>query len=410
MKESVPSDEKKISLKVLVCGAGIAGPAVAFWLAKSGHKVTVVERFPTLRATGAQIDLRGQGIETVKRMGLLPEVQSKLVDELGVAFVDAKGRVKATIMANTSGKGKQTLTSEYEIMRGDLVKLLFDKTKESVTYLFNKSVDQISQNEEHVDVSFSDGTSDSFDLLIGADGQGSRIRQALFPGIDPYRRMGIHMAYYFIPKEDDDSNIRQTYMAPRGRMIMRRTHSDHETQVYFTLRESSEEASSIHRKPIDEQKHFWAKRFADSGWQITRFLTGMKTTENFYSQEVVQVQLKCWSKGRVVLVGDAAHCASPFSGMGASGSLVGAYVLADEIERSVNDLPNAFQRYEAVMRPFVNEIQNVSPLLLRLGLPQSALAIRIFHLVTQIAHTLKVPELVARFSRERDGKWNSGHS
>lgn len=119
-------------LRVLICGGGCAGPALAFWLARSGHRVTVVERFPALRATGAQVDLRGQGIEAVKRMGLLDAVRAKLVDEAGVAFVDRHGKVKGTILANTSGKGAQTLTSEYEIMRGDVVRILYDATKDDV--------------------------------------------------------------------------------------------------------------------------------------------------------------------------------------------------------------------------------------------------------------------------------------
>src|SRR4051794_28466376 len=99
-------------LRVLIAGGGVAGQALAFWLTRGGHRVTVVERFPVLRAAGAQVDLRGQGIEAVRRMGLLGAVRDELVDEAGVAFVDASGRTKATIMANTSGRGRQTLTSE----------------------------------------------------------------------------------------------------------------------------------------------------------------------------------------------------------------------------------------------------------------------------------------------------------
>src|SRR5690242_12775819 len=93
----------KRSLRILVAGGGVAGQALAFWLTRDGHTVTVVERSPALRASGAQVDLRGQGIEAVERMGLLREVRSRLVDEAGVAFVDSCGKPRATIMANTSG-------------------------------------------------------------------------------------------------------------------------------------------------------------------------------------------------------------------------------------------------------------------------------------------------------------------
>lgn len=361
----------KRSLRILVAGGGVAGQALAFWLTRGGHEVTVVERSPALRASGAQVDLRGQGIDAVARMGLLEEVRGQLVDEAGVAFVDSRGKPKATIMANTSGKGRQTLTSEYEIMRGDLVRILHEATKGDAEYVFGKSVDGFDQDADRVTAHFSDGTSGDFDLLIGADGQGSRTRRALLPeGFDPYWRVGIHMAYWFVPRIASDTNIRDTYMVPGGRQIMRRSHNATETQAYFVVREESAEASAIHRAPVGEQQKFWAARFRDAGWQTERFIEGMKDSPFFYSQEVVQVRSDSWSKGRVVLAGDAAHCASPYSGMGISGGLVGAYVLAGEINRAPDDLPAALANYERVLRPFVDEIQGeVNPRILRVGMP-----------------------------------------
>lgn len=395
-------------LRVLVAGGGIAGQALAFWLTRGSHRVTVVERFPALRATGAQVDLRGQGIEAVERMGLLDAVRGKLVDEAGVAFVDARGRTKATIMANTSGQGRQTLTSEYEIMRGDLVRILHDASKDDIEYVFGVSVDGFEQDEQKVVAHFSDGSSGEFDLLVGADGQGSRIRRAILPaGCDPYWRVGIHMAYWFIPRIASDSNIRDTYMVPGGRQIMRRSHNPTETQVYFVMREESEDASAIHRESVERQQKFWASRFRDAGWQTERFIDGMQTSPFFYSQEIVQVRTDTWSKGRVVLAGDAAHCASPYSGMGISGGLVGAYVLAGEINRHPDDLPTALANYDSVLRPFVDEIQGeVNPRLLRLGMPMTQRAIDAFQAATALACFLHVPDLAARFSKEdRGGSW-----
>ncbi|WP_237534561.1 FAD-dependent oxidoreductase [Streptomyces sp. SID3343] len=396
-------------MRVLVCGGGIAGEALAYHLARGGHRVTVVERFPALRATGAQVDLRGQGIDAVRRMGLLDVVRSKLVDEAGVAFVNARGKARATIMANTSGRGRQTLTSEYEIMRGDLVRILHDATKEDVEHVFGVSVDRFEQDERRVVAHFSDGSCGEFDLLVGADGQGSRLRRAVLPPgtPDPYWRVGIHMAYWFVPRIATDGNIRDTYLAPGGRMIMRRSHNPTETQVYFVLREDSKESSAVHREPIERRKEFWTDRFRDAGWQTERFLEGMGTADDFYSQEVLQVRTDTWSKGRVVLVGDAAHCASPFSGMGVSGGLVGAYVLAGEINRHSDDLPTALANYDTTLRPFVNEIQaQVKPHLLRLGMPRNKLAVDAFHTVTALACFLRIPELVARHTKEdRGGAW-----
>lgn len=396
------------SLRVLVAGGGVAGQALAFWLTRGGHQVTVVERFPVLRASGAQVDLRGQGIEAVERMGLLDTVRSRLVDEVGVAFIDSRGKPKATIMANTSGKGRQTLTSEYEIMRGDLVRILYDVTKDDTEYVFGKSVDGFDQDDHQVTAHFSDGTSAEYDLLIGADGQGSRIRRALLPAdFDPYWRVGIHMAYWFVPRIASDSNIRDTYMVPGGRQIMRRSHNPTETQVYFVLREDLAEATAIHRAPVEQQQEFWAGRFRDAGWQTERFIEGMRTSPFFYSQEIAQVRTDTWSKGRVVLAGDAAHCASPYSGMGISGGLVGAYVLAGEINRHAHDLPTALANYDRVLRPFVNEIQaEVNPRLLRVGMPMNRHAISAFHSATALACFFRIPDLVASFSKEdRGGDW-----
>ncbi|OKK23781.1 oxidoreductase [Streptomyces sp. CB02488] len=398
----------KRSLRILVAGGGVAGQALAFWLTRGGHEVTVVERFPALRASGAQVDLRGQGIDAVARMGLLEEVRGQLVDEAGVAFVDSRGKPKATIMANTSGKGRQTLTSEYEIMRGDLVRILHEATKGDAEYVFGKSADGFDQDADRVTAHFSDGTSGDFDLLIGADGQGSRTRRALLPeGFDPYWRVGIHMAYWFVPRIASDTNIRDTYMVPGGRQIMRRSHNATETQAYFVVREESAEASAIHRAPVGEQQKFWAGRFRDAGWQTERFIEGMKDSPFFYSQEVVQVRSDSWSKGRVVLAGDAAHCASPYSGMGISGGLVGAYVLAGEINRAPDDLPAALANYESVLRPFVDEIQGeVNPRILRVGMPLTKHAISAFQNATALACFLRIPDLVARLSKEdRGGDW-----
>ncbi|WPB95590.1 FAD-dependent monooxygenase [Streptomyces malaysiensis] len=398
----------KRSLRILVAGGGVAGQALAFWLTRGGHQVTVVERFPALRASGAQVDLRGQGIEAVERMGLLETVRSQLVDEAGVAFVDSRGKPKATIMANTSGTGRQTLTSEYEIMRGDLVRILYEATKNDTEYVFGKSVDGFDQDADRVTAHLSDGTSGEYDLLIGADGQGSRTRRALLPeGFDPCWHVGIHMAYWFVPRIASDSHIRDTYMVPGGRQIMRRSHGATETQVYFVMREESAEASAIHRAPVERQQKFWADRFRDAGWQTDRFIEGMKDSPFFYSQEIAQVRIDRWSKGRVVLAGDAAHCASPYSGMGISGGLVGAYVLAGEINRHADDLPTALANYDRVLRPFVDEIQGeVNPRILRVGMPMNKHAISAFQNATALACFFHIPDLVARFSKkDRGGDW-----
>ncbi|SEQ55076.1 FAD-dependent oxidoreductase [Microlunatus flavus] len=395
-------------LRVLVAGGGVAGQAAAYWLARGGHEVVVVERFPALRASGAQVDLRGQGIEAVERMGLLDQVRAARVDEPGVAFVDGRGRRLGTVMANTSGQGRQTFTSEYEIMRGDLVRILHEATKDDVEHVFDASVTGFEQDGDRVVARFADSSTDDFDLLVAADGQGSRIRQALLPaGEDPYRRLGIHMAYWFVPRTASDDAVRDTFVAPGGRMIMRRSHHPDWTQAYFVLREDSAEARAVHREPVEAQQAFWAGRFADAGWQADRFVAGMRESPGFYSQEALQVRTSTWSRGRVVLVGDAAHCASPFSGMGISAGLVGAHVLAGQVNEHPGDLGAALAAYDAQLRPFVDVVQaTVKPRLLALGMPQSRWGVAAVRTATAAALALHVPDLVARrSSTDRGGEW-----
>ena len=394
-------------LKVLICGGGCGGPALGYWLAGSGHRVTIVERFPALRASGAQIDLRAQGIEVVKRMGLLDAVRSKVVDEDGVNFVDSEGKVFSTILANKSGHGAQSVTSEYEIMRGDLVRVLYDATKDNVDYIFGKTVESFDQDDKEVVAHFSDGSSDTYDILVGADGQGSRIRKAILPADapDPYWRLGIHSAYWFVPRTESDNNMFSWYNSSGGRVIMRRTHNPTETQAYFLLNDSSGELHDLFRAPVEKQKEFLAQRFRDAGWEAERFIEAMKSAENFYYHEAVQVRTDTWYKGRVVLVADAAHCPSPFSAMGTTSAFVGSYVLAGEICRNSDDLPQAFANYDATLRPFVKTIQKLYPPLVRLNMPQSNWGVTILNYVIRLVCFLRIPALISKFSSDEKGGW-----
>lgn len=395
-------------LNVLICGGGCGGPALAYWLARSGHHVTVVERFPTLRASGAQVDLRAQGIEVVKRMGLLDTIRTKLVDEEGTSFVDGQDRTKATIMANKSGKGAQTLTSEFEIMRGDLVRILYDATSSNVNYMFGLSVETFEQLEDKVVVNFSDGHTNTFDLLVGADGQGSLIRKAILPpnSPEPYNRLGLFSAYWFVPRSETDSTICKIYHCPGSRAIMCRSHNETETQVYFAIKDDSDEFRSLPRASIEKQKAFWAQKFHGTGWQTDRFIEGMKTANYFYCQEIVQVRTNTWYKDRVVLLGDAGYCPSPVTGMGTTASLVGAYVLAGEINRNAQNLPEALANYERILRPFINEVQVINRQMIRSVFPQTQLGIFILHFVVGILCFCRIPQLMARFFRNENGGWN----
>lgn len=387
--------------KILIVGAGFAGLSAAYWLGRHGHQVVVIERSPMLRASGAQVDLRAQGVEIVKRMGLLDAVHDRQVAEAGFEMVDRNGQVKSRMMANTSGSGTESITAEYEIMRGDFLRILYAAAKDSVAFKFDTMIEHFKQDEEYVEVHFTDGSSDTFDLLIGADGQGSRIRRAILPpgSPDPYRRSGVNVAYWIVPRDESDSNVATMYNAPGGRLIIRRSHSETETQIYFFLRDESTEARAIHRKPVEQQKQFWAKKLQGAGWETDRFLNALEGSDNFYSQEIVQIVSDRWHQGRVVLLGDAAHGLPPM-GWGVTSSIVGSYILAHELQRSAGRPSIAFDNYERAMRPFIKSVAPVSFVFMRILLPKSPLGIRLFHSVGQVARfvMLNISKLTARLS------------
>ena len=273
--------------------------------------------------------------------------------------------------------------------------------------MFGKTVERFDQDEKQVVAHFSDGTINTYNLLVGADGQGSRIRKAILPADapDPCWRLGLYIAYYFIPRITTDNNIRRSYHSPGGRLIMRRSHNPTESQLYLALRGDSEELRAIPKATIEQQKTFRTQRFRDAGWQMDRFHEGMKITENFYCEEVLQVRTNTWYKRRVVLLGDAAHCASPISGMGTTGSFVGAYVLAGEINRSSEDLPKAFKKYDETLRPFVNEIQKINPWFLTFFIPKTKWGIAILYFVVGLMCFLRIPKLITMFSSAEKEGW-----
>ena len=333
-------------------------------------------------------------------------IRSKIVHEEGMALVDRSGSPRATFAANKTGKGAQSLTSEFEIMRGDLVRILYDATKNGVKYMFGKTVEKFEQNGQSVIVHFSDGKTGTYDILVGADGQGSRIRKAILPSdVDPYRHLGVSIAYWSVPAIASDDKLGRMCHVPGGRMIQTRTHNPTDSQANFGLRDSSREVRELPKLSVEKQKEFWASKFEDAGWVAPRLIDGMKTSDYFYCQEVVQVRTDTWYRGRVVLLADAAHCPSLMTGMGTTSALVGAYVLAGEIVHNTDNLDKAFANYDRITRPFIDNIQQFPAWVLPIFIPRTRLGIRVLHLLAGLICLFRIPEVVARFSREEKGGW-----
>ncbi|KAJ3484204.1 hypothetical protein NLG97_g7112 [Lecanicillium saksenae] len=365
------ADATPKSLNVLISGAGIAGPATAFWLSRLGHKCTIIERFPSIRENGLQIDVRKEGVEAMRRMGLLGEVKKYVVDEPGTEFVDAKGKRVALFPKIEEDKdGKQGFTSEYEIMRHDLVKVLVEASKENVTYRFDISVSEFDNKEDCVVVTFSDGSVETFDLLIGADGQGSRIRKMLLKsqGIekDHTVNMGIYMAFFRTPRIPETEKMTTMYIGTRQRMLMTRVHSETEGQVYLGVKGHIDELDDALAKNVDTQKQVFGKLFKDAGWRAEELVDAMDKSTDFYASPTNMIRSDLWFKNRVVLVGDAGYSPTALTGMGTSVALIGATILAGEISKhGVDNLQAAFEAYENAFRPYVETVQDIPSIIVR---------------------------------------------
>lgn len=275
-------------MRILISGAGIAGSSLAFWLGKLGHDVTVIEWYPTLRTTGLQIDLRGHGIEVLKRMGLEQGFRAKSAPEQGIQIVDSSGRRRAFFPANKSGKGLQSFTSEFEIMRGDLCRLLYDASKSRAKYVFGSSIESFEDKGESVEVKFADGKTENFDLLVGADGQWSRTRKTLLgsdtKGVTLLN--GQHVAYFTLPRpiKEGEGYVASAYIAPGKRGIQTRRHSPSEIQVYLGCTTHMEKLENARRGDVKAEKEAFTEIFEGAGWQAEEILKAMQDSKDFYCE------------------------------------------------------------------------------------------------------------------------------
>lgn len=366
-------------LKILINGGGIAGNALAFWLSKLGHDVTVLERFPELRTSGLQLDLRGHGIEVLKRMGLNEAFLAKCVKEDGAQFVNSNGKRVAYFPSVDTSKGDvQAFTSEYEIMRGDICRIFYAATKNRATYKFGNSVQDVEDTGDSLQVRLTDGTVDQFDLLVGADGVASSIRKIMLGPDVPDQFVsfdGLYGSYFTIPQpiKPGEGYVASIYFAPGTKILMTRRDNPERLQVYMGGKTHSEQLRNSRRGDTKVEKAGIAEFIQGSGWRTEEFLEHLKEADDFYLERLGMVKLDSWHRGRIALVGEAAWCSSVLTGMGTTSCLVGAYVLAGEIgkhcgrgdkgERDESkvvekNLAVALDAYEQKFMPFMRQVQD----------------------------------------------------
>jgi 2-polyprenyl-6-methoxyphenol hydroxylase-like FAD-dependent oxidoreductase len=358
--------------RVLISGGGLAGPAIGCLLARAGGEVTVVEIADGVRPGGQAVDIRGAGRTVLRRMGLLDRVRAVSLHQRGIADVDARGRRRSEMtIEDFEGEG---IISEIEVLRGDLAQILVETSLAAgVTYLFSTSIRALIDGPDGVRVTLSDGREQVFDLVIGADGPHSATRRLAFGPEDRFvRPLGGYMAWFTAPESASLDGWYQMFNAPGGLVASLRPGREAgsaKASLSFTSG-----PLAYDRHDLDAQRRLLEDRFNGVGWRTPQLLAAARAADDFYFDALVQVHMDRWSVGRIALVGDAACCPSPLTGLGTSLALVGAYVLAGELASAPEHRP-AFAAYERIVRPYVNTGQQLPPGGIRSYAPQSRAAI-----------------------------------
>ncbi|MGW6280364.1 FAD-dependent monooxygenase [Kribbella sp. NPDC055071] len=328
--------------RVLIVGASIAGPALAWWLHRHGLAVTVVERAPALRPGGYKVDIRGAAIDVVERMGLKDRLEGLETDMRFMSFVNGAGKRLVSVPADLfMGRGE----ADLEVMRGDLSQILYDETRADVDYVFGDTITGIDQ--ESGTATFQHAEPRTFDLVIGADGLHSAVRELAF-GTQELDDLGHIVSIGTVPNHLGLDRWELIYSVPGRTVNLYSTARTDDAKALFLFTAPN---VSYDRRDPDQQKKILDTTFRGAGWETDRLLDEVVRADDFYFDTVSQVRLPSYSTGRVSLVGDAAYCPSFASGQGTSLALVGAYVLAGELAGS--DHRTAFSTYERLMRPYV---------------------------------------------------------
>ncbi|MFC4586237.1 FAD-dependent monooxygenase [Sphaerisporangium corydalis] len=334
---------------VLIVGAGVAGPALAYWLRRRGLTPTVVERTPVLRSGGQAIDVRGTALEVVARMGVEDEVRRARTRMRGMTMLDGDGTEiwRSTEMTFSGGRLDG---DDVELLREDLTRLLYERTRDEVEYVFGDSVTSLDQDENGVLAGFERGGSRTFDLVVGADGLHSTVRALAFgPERTFLHPLGTHLAIFSADNFLDLADWQVWLREGDAGYGIYPVRGNSEIRVTFGF---ASEAPGHDYGDVERQKSLVAERMAGLRWETPRLLKAMGEAPDFYFDAMAQIRMDRWSAGRVTLVGDAGYSPSPMSGQGTSLALVGAYVLAAELGASGGDHRAALARYEVRMRPF----------------------------------------------------------
>jgi 2-polyprenyl-6-methoxyphenol hydroxylase-like FAD-dependent oxidoreductase len=320
---------------------------LAFWLSRFGYDVTIVEKAPSLRAGGYAVDFRGTSMEALRRMGLLENVQALGTHMGDMFYVNSRG--KPTVRMPSAA-----FSGELEIMRGDLAQIFHDATRADTRYIFGDSIAKIHDHGDAVTVTFESGDVRDYGLVVGADGVHSNVRAKVFGDERQFvRDLNMCVSIFTVPNRLGLDYSGRLFSAPGTVAGVYSARHNTEARAMFYFKATAQEMAC--REPA-QQKAIVRRAFAGQGWVVPQLLADMDIAPEVYFDSISQIELEHWSKGRVVLLGDAASCASPLSGMGTGIAVVGAYVLAHELAAAQSHT-EAFARYQQVLTPFVQKSQ-----------------------------------------------------
>lgn len=339
-------------MKVAVIGAGIAGPAFAYWMRRSGHDVTLVERAPHFRTGGYVIDFWGLGYSIAEKMGAIEDIH-KVGYQVGeVRSVGTDGRTLARFGVDSIRRvtgGRYTT-----VARGDLAAAIYRTVENDVETIYSDTITSLDNQSDRVSLTFTNTAARDFDLVVGADGQHSIVRSLAF-GPEPWfaHYLGAQVAACVIhgyKPRDENAYVSHNLS---GRQIGRFAMDGDRTVVLFIFRSSSPRVPHT----VGSSRELLRTEFADAGWEAPDILAALDDVEDIYVDVVSQIRMPKWTGGRVSLIGDAASCVSLLAGEGTGLALAQSYVLAGELGRTNGDLPMAFAAYERRLRHFIEEKQ-----------------------------------------------------
>ncbi len=361
---------------VLISGAGIAGPTLAFWLKAAGFEPTLVERAPALRNGGYVIDFWGMGYDIAERMGLMGRINRVGYHMREMRIVN--DRSKRITGFGTEVFGELTGGRYVTLARSDLSRLLFEKTANTTEVIFGDEIIGLQDETDGVSVQFRHGGKRRFDLVVGADGLHSEVRKLAF---GPQHQFEKHLGYAVAAFQVDgyrprDEDIYMMYGKP-GRMLGRFTLHDDRTLFLFVF--TAEDGALP--DALDEQRAMLRARYGNDGWECRGILDQLDRAPEIYLDRVSQIRMPGWSRGRVALVGDAAFCVSLVAGQGSALAMISAYVLAGELARAGGQHTQGFAGYETALRSFIGAKQQAAERFAAVFAPKTAWGLNFRNLV-----------------------------